>query len=57
MTAPARARQADAKRMMRAAMDLGLHPSGIEIDVNGTLRVLISNAPTPKPGGSWSDVR
>jgi hypothetical protein len=54
---PARFKQADATRAMRAAAAAGLKLSECVIDVNGAIRLIFSDAAATKPGGSWIDVR
>lgn len=50
MTArPARATEAEIKRVLSAYMATGLQVGGVEVTAEGTVRVLAPLAETPKP--------
>lgn len=56
MAKPARFKQSDCTRALRAAVAAGLKPCGYEIDPNGTLRVIFANGLQPKAGNSFDEV-
>lgn len=49
MSRAARFKQADATRALKAAVAAGLMPSGVRIGVDGSIEVMIGNAPAPRP--------
>ncbi len=55
MTAAARFKQEDVKRAVAGVLKAGLLPSSIEIEPNGKIVILTSNAPSARSRNPWDD--
>lgn len=54
---PARFKQADATRALRAAIEVGLKPCGYKIDPTGAIVVMFADGAAPKAanGNPWDE--
>ena len=51
----ARFKQVEISRAIRALQAAGVRVGGVEIDVNGKIRILSESAAPTKAGNSWDD--